>query len=71
MSREWQASNLFGRRTVPAVAALVILSFVLMAALLVKIAGDLDRHASEQAARFAHAAIGTYRPSAVHTAAGV
>ena len=57
MSREWQASNLFGRRTVPAVAALVILSFVLMAALLVKIAGDLDRHASEQAARFAHAAI--------------
>ncbi len=57
MSLDWQASNLFGRRTVPAVAALVVLSFALMAGLLVKIAGDQDRHASEQAVDFARAAI--------------
>ena len=57
MKTEARLSHLLGRRAVPAIAAVVVFSFLLMAALMVKIAFEQDSRASAQAARFAETSL--------------
>jgi diguanylate cyclase (GGDEF)-like protein len=52
-----QASDRLGKRAVPAIVLLIVLSFVLMAGLLVHIAVQQDHRAAEQARAFAQAAL--------------